>query len=146
MILRTTDSSRIVLTSTHWSSARLDTVARPTNPNASLEFLGHTARNRFQDCNFQMLSSLASNCHVLAGAGGLDRYAWFQRCLFMNAVNSTGVTINANFLVNAAAGGSIILDPNCMSIGATAWATTGPVYGPIGALGATTWGIGGLLT
>ena len=111
-------------------SVGLDTVARATNANASLELLSGTARNRFEDCVFQMLSSLAGNCHVKAGATSLDRYCFFKGCFFINAVDSTAIPITYAIIATSNAGGSIVLDPTCVSLGAThlAQTTTGPVY------------------
>jgi len=124
----------------------LDTVVRATAANASLELKGGTPRNRFEDCVFQALCSLATDVHVLVGADGIDRYALFKGCVFNASVDSTGTALNAAVSADAAAGGSVILDPTCLSVGATAIATAGPVYGAAGALGATTWGIGIHLT
>lgn len=124
----------------------LDTVLRATNTNASLELISGTPRNIFRQTQFQAIVSDAADVHVLVAAGGIDRYVLFDDCLFMNAVDSTGTIMNAAISASVSAGGSIVLNPSCLSIGATAIAVSGPVYGPIGALGATTWGIGGKLT
>lgn len=106
----------------------LDTVVRATNANASLEFLSGTPRNVFRNCIFQALVSDVSDVHVTVGASGIDRYALFDNCSFLNAVESTGSTMSAAITANASAGGAICLQ-NCFSLGATALATTGPVYG-----------------
>lgn len=105
----------------------LDTVTRSTS-NASLEFLAATPRNVFRGCLFPMLTSSASALFVTVGSGGMDRWAMFENCKFMNAVESTSTTINAAIIANASAGGAILLDPTTISLGATAIATTGPVY------------------
>lgn len=105
----------------------LDTVARATNANASLEFTGGSPRNIFRNCNFQMDSALAGNLHFTVGSGGIDRYALFQDCTFFNAINSGGTGISVVATVNASAGGSVLLK-NCTSVGATVYATTGPIY------------------
>lgn len=105
----------------------LDTVTRATNANASLEFLSQTPRNTFRRCTFQALVSDASDVHVTVGAGGMDRYALFDQCAFINAIESTATAMSAAITANAAAGGAIILR-DCISLGATAIATTGPVY------------------
>ena len=121
----------------------LDTITRATNANASLEFLSGTARNTFRQCNFQALVSDASDVHVLVQSGGMDRYALFDDCMFFNAVDSTATAMSAA-ITNAGGSpaGSIILN-NCISVGATAIATTGAVYvNQISAAGATTTGIG----
>lgn len=105
-----------------------DTNVRATNQNYTLEFLAGSARNVFRSCIFQMLSTLATNGHVNVGAAGIDRYALFDKCSFINAVESTGTTLNAAIYANAAAGGAVCVQ-DCFSLGATAIATTGPVYG-----------------
>lgn len=105
----------------------LDTVLRATGTNASLEFLAGTPRNVFNRTLFQMLTSNAADVHITAGAGGLDRFATFNDPVFMNAVESGSTTINAAVTADAAAGGAIVLNRPC-SLGATALATTGPVY------------------
>lgn len=111
----------------------LDTITRATNANASLEFLSGTPRNVFVDCTFQALVSDASDVHITVGAAGMDRYALFKRCAFMNAIDSTGTAMSAAVTANASAGGSIVFDPECVFLGANAVATTGPVYvaGPV---------------
>jgi len=124
----------------------LDTVPRITNANATLELLSGTTRNTFRQCTWQALSQLAGNCHVKVGASGMDRYCWFQDCFFDNAIDSTATAMDVAFLVNSAAGGHCVLGPGCLSVGSTLIATTGPVYGAAGALGASTWGLGLHLT
>lgn len=105
----------------------LDTVTRATLSNASLELTGGSPRNRFVECTFQAITSLATSLHVLVGSGGIDRYAMFKRCTFLNAINSTGTAMSVGFTVNASAGGSVLLQ-ECASVGATVYATTGPIY------------------
>lgn len=106
----------------------LDTITRSA-ANASLEFLGGSPRNVFRKCIFPMLTSSASALFVTVGASALDRFALFDGCTFINAVESTSTTINAAIIANASAGGAILLTPSTISLGATAIATTGPVYG-----------------
>lgn len=123
----------------------LDTVTRGTAVNASLEFLTATPRNVFRSCIFQALVSLATEVHVTVGSGGLDRYALFDKCSFINAVESGGTTMNAAITANASAGGAILVQ-DAFSLGATAIATTGPVYGTGNVPVATTSGIAIKLT
>ena len=111
-----------------------DTLIRATNVNAELEFIVNpvsgtgAARNVFRDCVFQAWTSLTTDLHVLAAAGSIDRYVLFHRCTFLNAINSGGgATMAVGFTVNAAAGGSVLLQ-ECASVGATVYATTGPIY------------------
>lgn len=117
----------------------LDTVTRATNANSSLEFISGTARNTFRGCTFQALVSDASDTHVLVASGGMDRYALFDDCTFINCVDSTATAMNAAISnAGGSPGGSILLN-NCISLGATAIATTGAVYvNQISASGATT--------
>ncbi|MDE2096322.1 MAG: hypothetical protein KGL39_03685 [Patescibacteria group bacterium] len=121
----------------------LDTITRATAANATLELAGGTARNVFKSCVFQALCTDASDTHVLVQSGGMDRYALFDDCVFINCVDSTATALNA--AISNAGGspsGSIILN-NCISVGATAIATTGAVYiTQISASGATTTYIG----
>lgn len=123
----------------------LDTVVRATGANASLEFLSATPRNIFRQCVFQSLVSLATDVHVTVGSGGIDRYALFDKCSFINAIESGGTTLNAAITANASAGGAILVQDG-FSLGATAIATTGPVYGTGNVPVATTSGIAIKLT
>lgn len=108
-------------------SIGLDTIVRATNANASLEFLSGTPRNKFFTCCFQSLVSDVSDVHIKVGVGGIDRYALFDNCSFMNAVESTGSTMSAAITADVSAGGAVVLK-DCVSLGATAIATAGPVY------------------
>lgn len=100
----------------------LDTVTRSTS-NASLEFSGGTPRNTFRNCVFPALSSSASALFVVAtGAASMDRFQWFQDCVFVNAVNSTATTMTDVFSIAASSGGMIILQ-RCTSIGCTGLGT-----------------------
>src|SRR6185312_6100180 len=84
-------------------------------------------RNAFVDCIFRADVSDASDVHVTVGADGIDRNLLFKSCTFFNAVDSGGTGMNVAFTVNAAAGGSVLLQ-ECSSVGATVYATTGPIY------------------
>lgn len=106
----------------------LDTVARATNANATLEFLGGVQRNKFIRPVFQMFSSLATNVHVKAGTGAVDRSQYMYDPIFSNAVDSTATTINAAVSWATDAGGNLILAGNGISVGATKVAAAGPVY------------------
>jgi hypothetical protein len=117
----------------------LDTVTRSTS-NASLEFTGGTPRNVFDKCLFPCLTSSASALWVTVGASAMDRWALFRDCAFINCVESTSTTLTAGIVANASAGGMILLQ-NPVAVGATAIATTGPVYGIGNVPSATTSGI-----
>lgn len=107
----------------------LDTVVRATNSNASLELAGASPRNRFDNCVFQADVTAAGDTHVTIGSGGIDRWAIFKDCMFLNAVNGgPGATaMTAAFSVNASAGGQVLL-MNPANIGATKISAAGPVY------------------
>jgi hypothetical protein len=124
----------------------LDTVVRATNANATMEFLGGTTRNRIMNSLFQSFVSDAGDVHILAAAASVDRSNYIFDSIFANGVDSTGTAMTAAISWSPTAGGNLILNAGCISVGATAIATAGPVYGAAGALGATTWGIGLKLT
>lgn len=105
----------------------LDTVTRATGNTASLEFLAGTPRNIFRDTIFQALSTNSANVHVLCGVGGMDRFALFQDCTFINAISSGGSAQSAAFSINASAGGLCLLQRST-SIGSTKISAAGPVY------------------
>ena len=100
----------------------VDTVTRSA-ANASLEFAGATPRNQFINCVFPIMTSSAAALAVLGtGNGCVDRFNLFKNCMFMNAVKSTSTTMTVMFSFSTAApGGMIVLDPLCLSIGATDW-------------------------
>lgn len=102
----------------------LDTVTR-TVANANLEFASATPRNKFIDCDFPMVTSSATSLFIVGtGAGAIDRWEKFQRCLFYNAVDSTSTTVSTVAALNAAAGGSLVFN-NCTAAGATKWGDAG---------------------
>ena len=125
-----------------------DTNVRATNANYTMETLVNpvsglgAARNIFRNCVFQMLSSDASNAHINVGAGTIDRYLLLDGCTLIQCIESGQAAISAGILASASSGGAVILTPTTISLGATAIATTGPVYGvgmnPGGANSATT--------
>ncbi len=107
----------------------LDTIARATAVNASLEFLAASAsaRNQFRGCTFPMMSSLTTNLFVLVGAGSLLGLETFSDCVFYADTFEGGSQLAVGFTVNAAAGGAILLK-NPTSVGVTAFATSGNIY------------------
>ena len=110
----------------------LDTITRATNANATLEFISGTARNVFYNPVFQSYCTLATDCHVLTAANGADRYQYMFDPIFANAVDSGATAMNAAVLwAGGAPAGGLILKGG-VSVGATAVATTGPVYSNAG--------------
>lgn len=100
----------------------LDTITRSA-VNASLEFAGGTPRNVFLRCIFPALTSDAGALFVLAAAAAaMDRFQWFQDCLFVNAVNSTSTTMTDAFSLAASSGGMAVLQ-RCTAVGCTGLGT-----------------------
>lgn len=104
----------------------LDTVARTTAANATLEFLAQSGRNVFRDCRFIALCTDASDVHILAAAGTLDRWNLFEKCLFENAIDSTAISLTA--AISCAAAGGYLHLHDCSSVGSTLIAASGNVY------------------
>jgi len=104
----------------------LDTITRSA-ANASLEIINGSPRNVFRNCIFPCLSSSASALLITVGASGMDRWALFDKCSFLNCVETGGTTLSAAIIANASAGGAVCIQ-DCFSLGSTAVATTGPVY------------------
>ena len=115
----------------------LDTIVRSA-ANASLELLGGSPRNVFRNCTFPCDTSSAAALWLVVTATGMDRWALFDNCAFVNSIDSGSTELTVGMTVNASAGGSVLLN-NCITLGATAIASTGPVYiNQISAAGATT--------
>ena len=98
----------------------LDTAVR-SNTNANVELVSAAARNVFEDCMFPMFSDGASADPFFVkidGSGDIDRFVWFKRCLFYNAINSAASAIAAAMTVHASCGGSVLLD-YCTLMGVT---------------------------
>lgn len=107
----------------------LDTVTRATNANATMEFIGGAGRNKFLRSVFQSYVSAAGDCHILEAGSGSDRYNYFIDTILANAVDSGATTMSAAVLWNGGGSpaGGVIFDGG-ICVGATAVATTGPVY------------------
>lgn len=116
----------------------LDTITRSA-ANASLEFLSGSARNVFRNCIFPMLTSSASALLVTAGASGMDRWALFDNCSFLNpAADSGGIAATNAFTMNAAAGGSTVIQGG-LTVGFTHVTSSANVYtnAPVASTGGT---------
>lgn len=90
----------------------LDTVDRSTTANAEIEFAG-SVRDTFDDCTFQTYGS-GAHAMAIVGATGLDRYALFRRCQFINPIQSGTTALTECFSCTAGTSpnGAILLqDP-----------------------------------
>lgn len=77
-----------------------------------------STRNIFRNCVFAMYATDTDPLFVNANeAGGMDRFALFQNCAFINSGTST---LTVAMTINAAQGGTIVLD-KCTLVGATNW-------------------------
>lgn len=102
----------------------LDTLDRSGTATTEIELKTGTVRNLFEDCIISTYTSAGANFFVTIGADGIDRFAMFRNCIFMNAYTfSGGVILSDAFSLNAACGGLMVLD-NPSIIGATATAAT----------------------
>ena len=121
-----------------------DTVARSA-ANATVEFAGGTARNTFQDCIFPFQASAATPLGVKVGAAaGMDRWALFKGCSFINNVASTSTTLSALATLAASAGGLLMIQNSAM-VGITEFgsdaSSLGQIYVDMSAPSASAGGI-----
>lgn len=102
----------------------LDTVTR-TQANASLELAGATPRNQFIDCVFPFMGSAAGVLGILGtGNGCVDRFNFFKRCNFLNAVKSTSTAMTALASFTTASPGGALMFASCSLVGCTKWGDT----------------------
>lgn len=98
----------------------LDTITRSA-ANASVKLRSAATRNVFLDCMFPMMTSAATPLFIDANAvGSIDRFAWFKRCVFMNAINSTSTAVAGVVSFHVSQGGTVFMD-DCSAVGATDW-------------------------
>lgn len=95
----------------------LDTVTRSA-ANATIEFAGASARNQFIGCTFPFMASAGTPLGYLGSAAGcIDRFNVFDRCKFINAVQSTSTTLSGLGTLPASAGGLLLFkDPTLVGI------------------------------
>lgn len=122
----------------------LDTVTK-TVANATLEFSAGTTRNTFAGCNFPFQTSSATTIGIIVAAtAGSDRWQKFDRCTFINNVQSSSTTMSGLSTLAASMGG-LLLMKDCTMVGITEWGTDatsrGQVYVDGGAPTAATSGI-----
>ena len=102
----------------------LDTISRAT-ATYEMYMSGAAARNVFRNC--RIITYAGHNTMTwLTTATTIDRFALFENCTFINAVNSAATTMSQAFGIGHT-GGSIILK-NCQMIGATASETSSSGY------------------
>lgn len=108
----------------------LDTVTR-TVANATLQFSGGSPRNTFRGCNFSFQTSAATTLGIIvAAAAGIDRWQKFDRCTFINSIQSTSTTMNGLSTLPASAGG-LLLMTDCTLVGITEFGTDATSRGQI---------------
>lgn len=104
----------------------LDTVTRSTTANYELEFDNGSsadgcARNIFRKCMFLTYGSGAHGM-VIVDADGIDRFAYFDDCMFVNPIQSGTTALNEVFSCTASTspGGAVILR-NPLAYGCGPW-------------------------
>ncbi len=105
----------------------VDTVTK-TVANASLELAAPAGglgipRNSFYNCVFPFQTSAATPIGIkVAAASAIDRWQLFDRCSFINNVNSTSTTMSGLATMAASAGG-LLLMKDCTLVGITEFGT-----------------------
>lgn len=122
-----------------------DTVARSA-ANATVELAGGTARNSFIDCTFPFQCSAGTPLGLKVGAAaGMDRYALFKNCSFINNIGSTSTSMTALATLAASAGGQVVIKSSMMvgigEFGSDA-SSLGQIYVDMPAPSASAGGIG----
>jgi hypothetical protein len=108
----------------------LDTVTRAGTANAELEIdNGGTtdgcARTIFRDCLFPTYGT-TNHVFVIVDADGIDRWVLFERCKFINAIQSGATALTEAFAVAAGTSpGGLVLLKDCTLVGATDWEASG---------------------
>ena len=91
-----------------------DTVSRDA-ANATIELAGGTARNSFIDCTLPFQCGAGTPIGLKVGAAsGMDRYALFKNCSFINNVGSTSTSMTALATLAASAGGQVVIQNSLM--------------------------------
>lgn len=102
----------------------LDTISRAT-ATYEMQLSGGATRNLFRKCIIETMAGAAGFSFLKVPADGIDRWAIFDDCIFVNAIQSTATTMTE--ALNVAAGTSpngLVLLKNCTLIGATDWEAT----------------------
>jgi hypothetical protein len=124
----------------------VDTITLGAALNSQLLMGGGAARNIFRRCLFVCNTSHATN-HVFARipAASIDRFLIFEDCQFINPVNSGSTSLTSAFVVDAAAGGSVVLaGGKTAGVGFSHWnsANTANVVAVSGTPASATFGLG----
>jgi hypothetical protein len=102
----------------------IDTITRAT-ATYEMSMGGAATRNIFRNC--RIITYAGHNTMTwLTTDTTIDRFALFENCIFINAVNSAATTMNQGFGIGHT-GGAVILK-NCTLLGATASETAASGY------------------
>jgi hypothetical protein len=114
--------------------------------NATIEFAGGTTRNVFRDCLIPMDASANSPFAILGtGASCVDRFNYFIRCTFTNAIKSGGTGITALGSFTSASPGGAIVFQGCATVGATKFGDTNFLANSYVDMAAVSGSAGGLM-
>jgi hypothetical protein len=100
----------------------IDTIGRGSAANSELLFpaSGAATRNIFRRCIFLTYADAATHQFIIAGTGSLDRWALFQECVFINAVDAGATAMTEAIDAAASLGGGLYFQ-DCGLYGATEW-------------------------
>lgn len=98
----------------------LDTIGRGSAANSEIRFTGGATRNVFRNCLILTYADAATHQFILKASAGIDRFALFDNCIFINPIDSAATTMTEAISVTAGGSpnGSIILK-DCAFFGAT---------------------------
>lgn len=107
-----------------------DTVTRSA-ANATVEFASGVARNTFRNCVLPFQTSASTPLGILtSAAASMDRWQLFDRCTFINNVQSTSTTMSGLSTLAASSGGLLAMK-DCTLIGITEFGTDATSRGQI---------------
>jgi hypothetical protein len=86
-----------------------------------LDFLNFTQRNLFRDCIFNRTASVATGGFINVPASGILRWQFFDRCLFLNDTDGTGLT----HAITLTATSGLIIMRQAMLSGGISWCGSG---------------------
>lgn len=102
----------------------LDSVIR-TAANATLEFTGSMNNSNcvFRNCIFTMIADADAPRHVKIGDSGMNRFALFDHCFFIDNSDVTSGTVQTDVVGGGIAGhqGGVMILKDCMNVGSTGW-------------------------